>query len=68
MATLGSFRSLRATVPKLVAAMEKATDQETDGNKRLRSEMREHYRLRACGVLSETSCAQSTQRILDHFR
>jgi hypothetical protein len=33
----------------------------------LRSEMREHYRLRECGVLTQTVCAASTQRILQHF-
>jgi hypothetical protein len=67
MATLGGFRALREIVPKLVAAIEKAADNEPETNKRLRSEMREHYRLRECGVLSQSVCTSSTQRILEYF-
>jgi len=67
MGTLGSFRTLRAIVPKLVEAIERTAESEADPKKRLRNEMREHYRLRECGVLNETICAQSTQRILNFF-
>lgn len=67
MGTLGSFRTLRATVPKIVEAIELTAEGEADPKKRLRNEMREHYRLRECGVLDETICAQSTQRILHFF-
>lgn len=68
MATLGSFRAMRMIVPKLIEAIDQAADHEPEGNKRLRSEMREHYRLRECGVLSQAVCTRSTQRILDHFQ
>ena len=68
MATLGSFRSLRKTLPQLIAAIEKTPEPETDPKKRLRSEMREHYRLRECGILSGEQCSASTQRILRHFK
>jgi hypothetical protein len=67
MATLGCFRTLRTVVPKLVEEIRKLTAVETDRKKLLRSEMREHYRLRECGVLTEVQCTQSTQRILNHF-
>jgi len=67
MATLGSFRATRAIVPRLVDAIEKVADKEPETNKRLRSEMREHYRLRECGVLSQSVCTKSTQRILEYF-
>jgi len=67
MATLGSFRAMRTIVPKLVEAIGNAADNEPETNKRLRSEMREHYRLRECGVLSQSVCTRSTQRILEHF-
>ncbi|MGD8324831.1 MAG: hypothetical protein PVF50_10750, partial [Gammaproteobacteria bacterium] len=68
MATLGSFRTLRAIVPRLVDEIKKASDAgESDTQAHLRSEMREHYRLRECGVLNQSECAASTQRILQHF-
>ena len=68
MGTLGSFRSLRAALPKLIEAIHNAAEDGPTNNERLRSEMREHYRLRECGALNENACAASTQRILDHFR
>ncbi len=68
MATLGSFRTLRSIEPQLVEAIKKATASQADLQKRLRSEMREHYRLRECGVLTQAVCADSTQRILRHFQ
>jgi hypothetical protein len=67
MATLGSFRTLRKTIPRLIESIEKAPKGENNRQKELRSEMREHYRLRECGVLSPSECSQSTQRILRHF-
>jgi hypothetical protein len=67
MATLGSFRAMRQVVPRLIEAIEAAADEKSLGNQGLRAEMREHYRLRECGVLTERVCAQSTQRILEHF-
>ena len=67
MGTLGCFGTLRTVVPKLVEEIRRADDAESDPRKLLRSEMREHYRLRECGVLDETMCTQSTQRILSFF-
>ena len=67
MATLGSFRALRKIIPRLIEAIEKTADDEGNRQKQLRSEMREHYRLRECGVLSPSECGRSTQRILRHF-
>jgi hypothetical protein len=39
----------------------------TDTAAHLRAEMREHYRLRGNGVLSQESCASGTGRILAQF-
>lgn len=68
MATLGSFRSLRRIVPQLIDEIKKATNFDSDIQKYLRSEMREHYRLRERGVLSQSVCTNSTQRILQQFK
>lgn len=67
MATLGSFRALRKIQPRLTEEIEKASEPAPDMQKNLRSEMREHYRLRECGVLTQSICAESTQRILRRF-
>jgi hypothetical protein len=68
MATLGCFRALRKVVPQLIGEIEKASVASIDEQKSLRSEMREHYRLRECGILSQSVCADSTQRILQQFK
>lgn len=68
MATLGSFRALRQIVPKLVAAIEISSIPDEDRQKQLRLEMREHYRLREGGVLTQSECTDSTQRILRQFK
>ena len=67
MATLGSFRTMRSVTPQLIEAIEKARIEEPDSKKRYRNEMREHYRLRECGVIDEVVCTHSTQRILHLF-
>jgi hypothetical protein len=67
-AGLGSIRRTRAVVPALAHAIEAAADRiGTDTSAFLRAEMREHYRLRADGVLSNDECADSTGRILAQF-
>lgn len=68
MATLGSFRALRRIEPQLSEEIRKAATTGIDEQRMLRSEMREHYRLAECGVLSQEDCAASTQRILTHFK
>lgn len=67
MGTLGCVRTLRSIVPQLIEGIRSASDAAPDIQKLLRSEMREHYRLRECGVLTQTVCAASTQRILQRF-
>jgi len=68
MATLGSFRALRKIVPRLIDEIKHAQDVDADVQKMLRSEMREHYRLRECGILSQETCTESTQKILCQFK
>jgi hypothetical protein len=68
MATLGSFRTLRRIEPLLADEITHAAGAHPGDQKHLRSEMREHYRLREAGVLSQVVCADSTQRILGHFK
>jgi hypothetical protein len=68
VANLGSLKRFRAFVPVLSAAIEEAADRIGDDTAAfLRAEMREHYRLRGDGVLSNQSCADSTGRILAQF-
>jgi hypothetical protein len=68
LATLGSFRELRRIVPDISRAIEEsAASAPTDRARRLRSEMREHYRLRESGIITEKMCGDCTQRILDQF-
>jgi hypothetical protein len=67
-AGLGTIRRFRKLVPMLVDAIADAA--ETVGDETavyLRAEMREHYRLRSTGVLSDEECAESTGRILGQF-
>ena len=67
-AGLGTIRRFRKVVPLLVDAIADAA--ETVGDETavyLRAEMREHYRLRSAGVLSEQECSESTGRILGNF-
>ena len=68
LGTLGSFRELRSIVPKLSNAIEEAAETAPKEKTRLlRSEMREHYRLRESGIITEDMCGACTQRILDQF-
>jgi len=68
LANVGAIKKFRAFVPALSAAIEEAADQiANDNSAYLRAEMREHYRLRGDGVLSQQECAESTGRILAQF-
>jgi hypothetical protein len=68
VANFGAIKPFRAFVPELSHAIEEAAENVSgDTSSFLRGEMREHYRLRADGVLSVGSCAESTARILAHF-
>jgi hypothetical protein len=67
-AGLGTIRRFRKLVPAIVDAIADAAESVDDETAvYLRSEMREHYRLRGAGVLSEEQCAESTGRILGQF-
>ena len=68
IANLGSIRRARVLIPTLSHAIEEATETiGADPSGYLRAEMREHYRLRGDGVLTNESCAESTGRILAQF-
>jgi hypothetical protein len=68
VAGLGSIRRYRKAMPKLAQAIEGAEESiGEDTAIYLRAEMREHYRLRGEGVLTEEDCSESTGRILMHF-
>jgi hypothetical protein len=67
-AGLGRIRRLRNMLPVIINAIGDAEDDiGEDTTVFLRAEMREHYRLRTDGVLSEEECSDSTGRILVHF-
>ena len=68
VANLGAIGRFRAAVPVLSRAIEEAADEiGHDNSAYLRAEMREHYRLRGEGVLSQQICADCTGRILAQF-
>jgi hypothetical protein len=68
VASLGSIKRFHAFVPLLSRAIEEAAERIVDDTSAyLRAEMREHYRLRGDGVLSNEACAESTGRILAQF-
>jgi len=67
-AGLGTIHRFRKLVPKLVEAIADAADSMHDQTAiYLRAEMREHYRLRNEGILSEAECTASTGKILGEF-
>jgi hypothetical protein len=67
-ANVGSIRHARAVLPALAHAIEETAETiGADPSAFLRAEMREHYRLRTDGVLTNESCADSTGRILAQF-
>jgi hypothetical protein len=67
-ANVGSLRHAHALIPALAQAIEETAETiGADTSAFLRAEMREHYRLRSDGVLSNDSCADSTGRILAQF-
>lgn len=68
IASFGSIKRFRAFVPLLSRAIEEAAERIGDDTSAyLRAEMREHYRLRGDGVLTNDACAESTGRILAQF-
>jgi len=68
VANFGSLKRSRAFVPTLSQAIEEAAERiGTDTSAYLRGEMREHYRLRGDGILSQETCAAGTGRILAQF-
>ena len=68
LGTLGGFRALRRVVPEITRAIQDAKRKKpVEGVDQLRSEMREHYRLRETGIIDQDICAESTQRILRCF-
>jgi hypothetical protein len=67
-AGLGHIRRLRSALSIIINAIGDAEDDiGEDTTVFLRAEMREHYRLRTDGVLSDEECSDSTGRILVHF-
>jgi hypothetical protein len=67
-AGLGTIRRFHRLVPRLIAAIADAAESTHDETAvYLRAEMREHYRLRGDGIISEAECADSTERILGEF-
>jgi len=67
-AGLGTIRRFNKLIPKLVGAIADAAEQVHDETVvYLRAEMREHYRLRSEGILSEEECNVSTGLILGEF-
>jgi hypothetical protein len=67
-AGLGRIRRLRNVLPIIINAIGDAEDDiGEDTTVFLRAEMREHYRLRTDGVLSDEECSDSTGRILGQF-
>jgi len=68
VAGLGAIRRFHKIMPQLVDAIADAAESVHEETAiYLRAEMREHYRLRSEGALSEEECAESTGRILGNF-
>lgn len=67
-AGLGTIGRFQVLVAKLVAAIGTAAESvHEETSVYLRAEMREHYRLRGDGVLTDEQCAASTGKILNDF-
>ena len=67
-AGLGTMRRFHRLVPRLIEAIANAAESmQEETAVYLRAEMREHYRLRGEGIISEQECADSTERILGEF-
>jgi hypothetical protein len=67
-AGLGTIRRFRKLLPRIVAAVDRAAQSVGEETAVfLRAEMREHYRLRGDGILSDQECSASTGRILSRF-
>jgi hypothetical protein len=67
-AGLGTIRRFRRFVPRLIEAIANAAESmQEETAVYLRAEMREHYRLRGDGIISEEECAVSTERLLGEF-
>lgn len=67
-ASFGCARDCRTLVPKIVAAIRESQQRLGPAdNRRLREEIREHYRLRDHEVLTGEDCTTAARRILSHF-
>jgi hypothetical protein len=67
-AGFGTMRRFHKLVPRLIEAIANAAESMHDETAvYLRAEMREHYRLRGDGIITDEECAQSTERILGEF-
>jgi hypothetical protein len=67
-AGLGTIRRFRKLVPRIIEGIANAAESMHDETVvYLRAEMREHYRLRGDGIITENECAESTERILGEF-
>jgi hypothetical protein len=67
-AGLGTIGQFHVLIPKLADAIAEAAESiHEETAVYLRAEMREHYRLRGEGVLTDEECASSTGKILNEF-
>lgn len=67
-ANFGCRRACRALLPTLARAIDDARSAGVADRKRdLREEMREHYRLREIGLITEQACSAGMRRILVQF-
>jgi hypothetical protein len=67
-AGLGTIGQFHVLIPKLVEAIAEAAESiHEETAVYLRAEMREHYRLRGEGILTDEACAASTGKILNEF-
>lgn len=68
VAHLGCMRAFRARSRELAELIEHARERDgRDGQQRLRSEMREHYRLAESGVIDASESAAAVRRTLAQF-
>ena len=66
---LGTFRALREFLPRLVAHLDVAYRARRSSHaKQLRDEMREHFRLKEAGALTEAEYEAAKRRILATYR
>ena len=67
-AGLGTMRRFHKLVPRLIEAIANAAESiHEETSVYLRAEMREHYRLRGDGIITDEECSAATERILSEF-